>query len=214
MGGPRFRGLFFRDGPGGPARQSNRACRPATTTMKKFVLALTAAAAFAALPSFALAAPGADPQTAAAVKAMFDAMEIRKNMNAMYAGMQQALPALMRQQLAGMLEADARLSPEKKKQAMARAEQMLPHMVQSLGKIFSDPSLVDEMIDEMVPLYASNYTVEEIRQLTAFYQTPLGRKMLALTPKLGAEGMAIGQRLMMPRVSKLMSEMAQDVQKP
>ena len=182
--------------------------------MKKFVLALSTAAAFAAFPSFALAAPAADPQATAAVKSMFDAMEIRKSMTAMYAEMQKAMPAMMRQQLGGMIQADTTITPEQKKAALAKVEQMLPRMSQSLAKIFNDPALIDEMMNEMVPLYTNNYTVAEIKQLTAFYQTPVGRKMMALMPKLGTESMAIGQRIMMPRVGKLMGEMAQDLQKP
>lgn len=182
--------------------------------MKKFVLALTAAASFAAFPSFALAAPGADPQATAAVKAMFEAMEMRKNMNAMYAQMQQAMPAMLRQQLGGMIQADPKLDAAQKKEAMAKVEQMLPRMSQSVGKIFNDPALMDALIDEMVPLYANNYTVAEIKELAAFYQSPVGRKMMTLSPKLATEGMAIAQRVMMPRVGKLMQDMAQDVQKP
>lgn len=182
--------------------------------MKKFVLALSAAAAFAAFPSFALAQSSVDPQATAAVKAMFDAMEMRKNLSAMNAQMQQAMPGMMRQQLSAMIQADPKLNAEQKKQALAKAEQMLPAMSQTIGKVFNDPTLIDQMIDEMVPLYASNYTVAEIRELSAFYQSPVGRKMMALSPKLAAEGMAAGQRVMMPRIGKLMQDMAQDVQKP
>jgi hypothetical protein len=182
--------------------------------MKKFVLALSAAAAFAASPSFVLAAPAADPQTTAAVKQMLDAMEMRKNMLAMYAEMQKAMPAILRQQAVGMIQADPKLNAEQKKEAVAKVDKMLPGVSQSVGKIFNDPTLVDEMITEMVPLYANNYTTAEIKQLTAFYQTPVGRKMMALAPKLSAEGMAIGQRVVTPRLGKLMQEVMQDVQKP
>lgn len=182
--------------------------------MKKFVLALSAAAAIAAFPSFALAAPGADPQATAAVNAMFDAMEMRKNMAAMYAQMRQAMPAMMRQQLVGVIQADPKLDAQQKQEAVAKVEQSLPRISQSIGKLLDDPTLIDAMIDEMVPLYANHYTVAEIRQLTAFYQSPVGRKMMAISPTLAAEGMAIGQRVMMPRVGKLMQDMAQEVQKP
>ena len=182
--------------------------------MKKFVLALTAAATFAAFPCFALAAPGTDPQATAAVKAMFEAMEMRKNMTAMVAQMQQAMPGMLRQQLAGMIQADPKLDAAQKKEALAKVEQTLPSVSKSIGKIFNDPTLMDAMIDEMVPLYANNYTVAEIKELAAFYQSPVGRKMMSLSPKLAAEGMAASQRVMMPRVAKLMQEVAQDVQKP
>lgn len=182
--------------------------------MKKFLVALTAAAAFAALPSPALAAPVADPQTTAAVKTMLDAMEVRKNMLAMYGEMQKAMPSIMRQQAVGLIQADPKLSAEQKKEAVARVDRTLPGVVQSVGKIFSDPALVDEMITEMVPLYANNYTVAEIRQLTAFYQSPLGRKMMSLTPKLSTEAMTIAQRVVTPRLGKLLNDVMQDVQKP
>lgn len=178
--------------------------------MKKFVLALTAAASFAAFPSFALAA---DAQATAAVKTMFDAMEMRKNMNAMYAEMQKAMPAMMRQQVLAMIQADPQLNAEQKKEAIAKAEQMLPGVAQAVNKIFNDPALIDEMINEMVPLYANNYTVDEIKQLTTFYKSPVGRKMMTLTPRLSAEGMAIGQRIMTPRLGKLMQDVMQEVQK-
>jgi uncharacterized protein len=182
--------------------------------MKKIVVALSAAAAFAVLPSFALAAPAVDAQRTVAVKAMLDAMEIRKNMTAMYAEMQKAMPTIMRQQMVGVIQADARLTAEQKKEAIAKADKSLPRVVQSVSKIFSDPALIDEMIVEMVPLYANNYTTEEIRQLTAFYQSPVGRKMMSLAPKLTAEGMAIGQRVVTPRLGKLMQEVMQEVQQP
>jgi len=182
--------------------------------MKKFVLALSAVAAFAAFPSLALAAPGVDPQATAAVKAMFDAMEMRKNMTQMNAQMQQTMPAMMRQQMTAAIQADPKMSPEKKSEALAKLEKELPGMSQTLGKVFSDPALVDEMIDAMVPLYAENYTVAEIKQLTAFYQSPVGRKMMALTPRLTSEGMMAGQRIMMPRIGKVMQDMAKEVQKP
>ena len=182
--------------------------------MKKFVLSLALAASFTAAPAFAQSAPAANPQAVAATKAMLDAMEIRKNMVGMYAEMQKTLPAMMRQQLVAMIQADPSLNAAQKKEAVEKFETKLPGLTQAIGKIFSDPSLIDEMINEMVPLYANNYTVDEIKQLTAFYQSPVGRKMSALMPKLAGESMVIGQRVMNPRIGKLMQDVMQEVQKP
>ncbi|VXB25161.1 DUF2059 domain-containing protein [Massilia sp. 9I] len=181
--------------------------------MKKFVLSLATAAAFAATPAFAQTAPSASPQTTAAAKAMIDAMEIRKSMVLMYAEMQKSLPGMMRQQIGAMIEADASLNAAQKKEAIQKFEAKLPGMAQAVGKVFSDPALIDEMIAEMVPLYANNYTVDEIKTLTAFYQSPVGRKMMTLMPKLAGESMAIGQRVMNPRIGKLMQDVMQEVQK-
>lgn len=182
--------------------------------MKKFVLSLALAAAFAAAPAFAQTAPNANPQATAAVKSMLDAMEIRKNMVVMYAEMQKTLPAMLRQQTAAMIEADPRLDAAQKKQALATFETKLPGVARAISQIFNDPAIIDEMINEMVPLYANNYTVAEIQTLTAFYQSPVGRKMMTLMPKLSAESMAIGQRILNPRIGKLMQDVMQEVQKP
>ena len=189
--------------------------------MKKLFLAFTAAAAFAGLPAFALAAApaapaaaGVDPQATVAVKAMLDAMEVRKAMAATFVEMQKAMPGIIRQQAVGLVQADPSFSPEQKKDAVAKIEKMVPGVAQAVGKIFSDPALMDEMVAEIVPLYARHFTTAEIKQLTAFYATPLGRKMMATMPKLSAESMVISQRIVTPRLGKLMQDVMQDVQKP
>jgi hypothetical protein len=182
--------------------------------MRKFAAAWFAAAALAGMPSFAMAAPAADPQVTAAVKVLLDAMDVREAMAASAAAMEEAMPSMMRSQIAGMIQNDPDRTAEQKRQALAKLEEMLPVVARASGKVLRDPAVVDEMIAEMVPLYANNYSLDEIRQLTAFYRTPLGRKMMALTPRLAAESMAIGQRVMLPRLGKLMQEVAQDVQKP
>lgn len=49
------------------------------------------------------------------------------------------------------------------------------------------------MVARMAPLYAESYTHEEIRQLLAFYQSPVGRKTVSLMPRLMARSQRIGQ---------------------
>ncbi|MDN4036710.1 DUF2059 domain-containing protein [Massilia sp. YIM B02443] len=188
--------------------------------MKKLLAALFVSAAFAGAPSFAMAqatAPAAaatptaavDPQTTAAVKQMLDAMEVRKMMTASFAEMQKALPQMMRAQVGAVINADTSMDAAKKQEALAKVEQILPGAVDAVAKVFRDPALIDEMMAEMVPLYANNYTTAEIKELTRFYGTPLGRKMLALTPRLSAESMAIGQRIVTPRLNNLMQDIMQ-----
>jgi len=184
--------------------------------MKKLLVAVTVAAAFAGMPSFAMAqaaAPAAsakvDPQTTAAVKQMLDAMEVRKMMLASFDEMEKALPQMMRAQAAAMINADTTLDAAKKQAALVKVDQMLPGASAAMSKLFRDPTLIDEMIAEMVPLYANNYTTAEIKELTKFYTTPIGRKMLALTPRLSAESMALGQRIVMPRLNNLMQDIMQ-----
>jgi uncharacterized protein len=50
------------------------------------------------------------------------------------------------------------------------------------------------MIDGIVAVYARNFTVDEMRQLTAFFRQPLGQKLLERTPVVTQESMAVGQQ--------------------
>lgn len=52
----------------------------------------------------------------------------------------------------------------------------------------------DEMINEFIPIYSKYFTNEEIKQMIAFYQTPLGQKTLSVMPQLSSETTAIGLR--------------------
>ena len=189
--------------------------------MKHFLRSLTIVAAVAAAPSFAVAqtapapvatAAATSPQANAAVKELLDAMDVRKMMAASFAEMEKALPQMMRAQLTAVINADPGADAQKKKAALAKVEQVLPVASQAINRMFKDPALIDEMMVEIAPLYARNYTVAELKELTAFYRTPLGRKMMALSPRLSAESMAIGQRIVAPRLNGMMQEVMQSAQ--
>ena len=49
---------------------------------------------------------------------------------------------------------------------------------------------VNDLIDESAKIYASHFTEAELRQILAFYQTPLGRKVIVDEPKALDESMA------------------------
>ncbi|BAU46769.1 hypothetical protein SVA_0187 [Sulfurifustis variabilis] len=52
----------------------------------------------------------------------------------------------------------------------------------------------DGLVDLMVVLYHKYFTHREIRELLAFYESPVGRKAGSLAPVMSKEGFAIGQR--------------------
>lgn len=182
--------------------------------MKKILLAVTCAAAFAGAPSLALAQASAAPsaQEAAAVTELLAAMDVRKMMLASFTEMEKALPQMMRAQMTAVINADPTATDEKKKEAMAKVEQVLPGAAEAINRMFRDPALLDDMMAEIGPLYARNYSVAELKELTAFYRTPLGQKMLALSPRLAAESMAAGQKVVAPRLNGLMLEVMQNAQ--
>jgi len=58
---------------------------------------------------------------------------------------------------------------------------------------FKEKTDYDDMLKAYIPLYDKYYTHDEIKQLITFYETPLGQKVVEVTPVLTQESMAIGQ---------------------
>lgn len=179
--------------------------------MKKHAAAIACTLALMSSPLFAQAAPAADPAAVEATKQMLNAMKVRDLTIQSLRQAEQVMPQQMRASVTQMIQGDTTTTPEQKKEALDKFEKTLPSMTAAMHALFSDTKLVDEMVAEMVPLYANTYTVDEIRQLSAFYQSPLGQKMLANMPKLMAQSMEISNRIMMPRMQKLMAQFMRDM---
>lgn len=65
------------------------------------------------------------------------------------------------------------------------------------------------LMARMVPAYAEAFSHEEVRQLLAFYQSPLGRKAVSTVPRLMAQGQRIGQEMareLQPELRERLSE--------
>lgn len=75
----------------------------------------------------------------------------------------------------------------------------------------------DKLGPELVPMYTDAFTEAELKQLVAFYQTPLGRKLLERMPQLMAMSAQHTQerlRTVAPEVDRLLGEMSNELKKP
>jgi hypothetical protein len=57
----------------------------------------------------------------------------------------------------------------------------------------SDPARTKDLMDQLEQIYAQTFTATEVRQLIAFYKTPIGRKLTASLPEITSESAQIGQ---------------------
>jgi len=173
--------------------------------MKKIVVALIA--------SFALAqgafAADAAPANAAAVRELLDAMHYRVTWQASVDQMSRALPEMMRQQIGSTIKANTNLTDAQKQQQLQQMEADLPKMAEVTRGVLNDPALVTEMETELVGLYSRHFTADELKQIAAYYRTPVGAKSLQVMPQVMAESMAISQRVTMPRIQKAMEQFHQ-----
>jgi hypothetical protein len=180
--------------------------------MKKHVAAVASAILLSCAPAFASAAApmaSADPAVVAATREMLAALKVRDMMTGMMANIEQQIPTQARAGMVAAINGNPRLTPQQKAEQLKKVDDASRVAAAQAHALFSDPTLVDDMIAEMVPLYAETYTLDEIRQLTAFYMSPLGQKMQANMPMLMKRSMEISQRLMMPRIQKIMAQSQQ-----
>lgn len=85
----------------------------------------------------------------------------------------------------------------------ARSERMCKEMGPELLKELN--AMQKYITEETIKFYIRSYTAEEVRGLIAFYESPLGRKMVDLLPKLTLE---IMQTSMMQWPSKVQEMLA------
>ncbi len=51
-----------------------------------------------------------------------------------------------------------------------------------------------ELTEVVTELYAENYTLDDMKELRAFYATPLGQRVLKVGPVIATQGFAAGRR--------------------
>jgi uncharacterized protein len=155
------------------------------------------------------AAAQVDPAAAAAVKELIDVMKLREMMQMSFKQMQQSMPQFMMQGASAAINANPKLDAVQKKAAIAQAEKELPQAAKALADTMNDPKMMEELMAEMAPLYTRHFSAEELRAMTAFYRTPVGAKMLQTMPQIMGESMQISQRVVMPRMMKMIEKLAQ-----
>ncbi|MDR1388860.1 MAG: DUF2059 domain-containing protein [Treponema sp.] len=72
--------------------------------------------------------------------------------------------------------------------------QLVPDIPDEFWIKFNEKLNVDDLLYACIPAYDKFYTHDEIKQLIAFYESSLGKKMVEVTPLLVQETMAIGQK--------------------
>lgn len=59
---------------------------------------------------------------------------------------------------------------------------------------FMDEVQADDLINLILPIYEKHYTHQNIKDLIAFYKTPIGKKSIEVLPSITQESMTVGQQ--------------------
>ena len=85
-------------------------------------------------------------------------------------------------------------------------QQLKPMIVQGRPEVERDfdaslPLVIDamsgrmgELVDAIAVIYAQNFSADELRQVSAFYRTPVGQKFLEKLPAITQQSMTVGQK--------------------
>jgi uncharacterized protein len=93
------------------------------------------------------------------------------------------------------------------------AEDVTPEMLAVIRTTMQEHFPWAEMEREFIQLYVELFTAEEIRAITAFYRTPAGQKMVAVTPEIAIRTQRLtNERLqvMMPVLMQRLMEVMAD----
>ena len=130
-----------------------------------------------ALPAGAQPAPppaAADADALAAARTLIETTGMTAMMGQVLDGMRAPLVQALRQQAPQLPPATVEKAVE---------EVLIPEFRARLP----------EFADSAAGIYVSNFTVAELRELVAFYATPIGRKTLLVMPQILQQSMAAGQ---------------------
>ena len=86
----------------------------------------------------------------------------------------------------------AALAVQAMDQMMVQMKTLAPNAPEEFWTEFRASMNPSELVDMMVPIYAKYFTHEDIVGLLAFYDTPVGKKLIASQPAIMQESMAAG----------------------
>ena len=69
---------------------------------------------------------------------------------------------------------------------------------------------ISELQELLVPVYAKHFTLEDLKAINAFYETPIGKKLGEKTPILTAESMQVGQTWGMQLANRILEKMEKE----
>ena len=67
-----------------------------------------------------------------------------------------------------------------------------PNVPAKYWSTFASEIKTDDIFKEFIPLYSKYYTNQELKELVAFYETPLGQKTIQILPQLSQDSTELG----------------------
>lgn len=94
--------------------------------------------------------------------------------------------------LRGAAEKGESATPEEKEQLMQMIKQAMDSFLKKLRVEIKKLMPFDELVTNIyIPVYAKHFKIEEIKEITSFYKSPVGQKFISVVPTLMQESMTM-----------------------
>jgi hypothetical protein len=164
----------------------------------------TAPAAFLPEPSVI---PADQQPTKEQLIKLFELMRVRDQL----ATVTKMIPALVQQQMKAQMQQMRKDHPEMA--LMSEEKQQAAGMVMDkfMARVF-DIYTPDEMISDMAAIYQKHLSRSDVDGMIAFFSTPAGQRMVAMTPVIMQEYMPMVMQRMQERMKPLTDEMSKEME--
>ncbi|MEM0980564.1 MAG: DUF2059 domain-containing protein [Cyanobacteria bacterium P01_H01_bin.58] len=129
-----------------------------------------------------------------------------------YEQMQAVLYSQMRYQIPLILEQTVQntsgLSPEEESALIAEVSQSTERLVLAFAETMQEEVTYSEMLERVYyPVYNQYFTEANLQDLIAFYETPVGQKLVEISPQLFQTSMERTNEIFLPRMLAIMGQL-------
>lgn len=93
------------------------------------------------------------------------------------------------------------------------AQPYLVPLEETLRTFFRKHMSAESMKEDMIKLYVEEFTEPELKEITAFYGTDLGKKVISRVPALMQKGAEMGQRRIEAHLPELQAILEEEMQR-
>ncbi len=128
-------------------------------------------------------------------------------LNVMIAQLQQGFVVSFREALKDIGD----ITPEQQEKLKQLFEQSRESYVKRMKVKISEVMPIKELIENVYyPAFSKHFTIAEIKEITAFYETPIGQKFISTTPTVMQESSTLMNEKYAPELQKIGSKIAEE----
>lgn len=180
-----------------------------------YVVALPEAIAQSPVPTPVEPVPATTPSVSDSKRELiYELLEVTGGRQ-QYEQMQQVMLTQTQQQFVPMfaqaLQSSMNLSPEEEQAALETITNNANALIAEFSAAMQAAITYDDMLEQVYyPVYDEYFTEEDLQGLIAFYETPLGEKLIEVSPGLIQSSMQRSSQVFMPRMMEIMGQLVQE----